>query len=43
MCVVLAETSFRFGERPLRARFARKSEVPRTRFARRPTADVVAE
>jgi peptidoglycan/LPS O-acetylase OafA/YrhL len=31
MFVVVAETSFRFVERPLRAKFARRSGVPRTR------------
>jgi len=31
--VVVAETSFRFVERPLRAKFARRSGVPRTRSA----------
>ena len=40
--VVVAETSFRFVERPLRAKFARRSGVPRTRRARHPTADAPA-
>ena len=34
--VVVAETSFRFVERPLRAKFARRSGVPRTRTAGHP-------
>ena len=42
MFVVLAEASFRFVERPLRAKFARRSGVSRTRYARHPTADVPA-
>ena len=42
MFVVLAEASFRFVERPLRAKFARRSGVPRTRGARHPTADTPA-
>ena len=42
MFVVLAEASFRFVERPLRARFARRSGVPRTRSDRHPTADAPA-
>ncbi len=42
MFVVLAETSFRFVERPLRAKFARRSGGSRTRYARHPTADVPA-
>jgi peptidoglycan/LPS O-acetylase OafA/YrhL len=40
--VVLAEASFRFVERPLRAKFARRSGVSRTRSARHPTAYVPA-
>jgi peptidoglycan/LPS O-acetylase OafA/YrhL len=40
--VVLAEASFRFVERPLRAKLARKSDGSRTRFARHPTADASA-
>ena len=36
MFVVLAEASFRFVERPLRAKFARRSGVPRTPSARQP-------
>jgi peptidoglycan/LPS O-acetylase OafA/YrhL len=42
MFVVLAEASFRFVERPLRAKFARRSGVSRTRYARHPTADMPA-
>jgi peptidoglycan/LPS O-acetylase OafA/YrhL len=42
MFVVLAEASFRFVERPLRAKFARRSGVSRTRGAAHPTADVPA-
>jgi peptidoglycan/LPS O-acetylase OafA/YrhL len=42
MFVVVAETSFRFVERPLRAKFARRSGVPRTRHAENPTADAPA-
>ena len=42
MFVVLAEMSFRFVERPLRAKFARRSGVPRTRDAGHPTADALA-
>jgi peptidoglycan/LPS O-acetylase OafA/YrhL len=42
MFVVLAETSFRFVERPLRAKFARRSGVSRTRFAGPPVADAPA-
>jgi peptidoglycan/LPS O-acetylase OafA/YrhL len=40
MFVVLAEASFRFVERPLRAKIARRSGVSRTRCAGHPTADV---
>ena len=36
MFVVVAETSFRLVERPLRAKFARRSGVPRTPSARQP-------
>jgi peptidoglycan/LPS O-acetylase OafA/YrhL len=39
MFVVIAEASFRFVERPLRAKFARRPDVSRTRRARHPTAD----
>jgi peptidoglycan/LPS O-acetylase OafA/YrhL len=42
MFVVLAEASFRFVERPLRAKFARRSGVSRTRRARHLTADTPA-
>jgi peptidoglycan/LPS O-acetylase OafA/YrhL len=42
MFVVVAETSFRFVERPLRAKFARRSGVSRTRSAGHPTADAPA-
>jgi peptidoglycan/LPS O-acetylase OafA/YrhL len=42
MFVVLAEASFRFVERPLRAKFAQKSDGSRTRFARHPTANASA-
>jgi peptidoglycan/LPS O-acetylase OafA/YrhL len=42
MFVVVAEASFRFVERPLRAKFARRSGVPRTRSARHPAADAPA-
>jgi peptidoglycan/LPS O-acetylase OafA/YrhL len=42
MFVVLAEASFRFVERPLRAKFARKSDGSRTRFARHRTANASA-
>jgi peptidoglycan/LPS O-acetylase OafA/YrhL len=42
MFVVLAEASLRFVERPLRAKFARRSGVSRTRCASHPTADVPA-
>jgi peptidoglycan/LPS O-acetylase OafA/YrhL len=40
--VVVAEASFRFVERPLRAKFARRSGVSRTRRASHPTADAPA-
>jgi len=42
MFVVLAEASFRFVERPLRAKFARRSGVSRTRGGGHPTADAPA-
>jgi len=43
MFVVLAEVSFRFVERPLRAKFARKSDGSRTRVAGHRTANASAE
>jgi peptidoglycan/LPS O-acetylase OafA/YrhL len=42
MFLVLAEVSFRFVERPLRAKFARRSGVSRTGRARHLTVDAAA-